>query len=456
MANWEQALLGTALHTPATMELAQDLLPSDFTAPFQLLWAEMLSLWRETDGLDLRTLTERMRETGNLDRVALDSESIRGEEVFGYLIRLRGDDMQMYVDKVLDASNKRQLRQVSALIRADAEDERVPAVEAMDNAEQRLLSLRRNRLVDLGMPLANIVSVFNTRIEQLRAGTLVPSWVPKVDALRRLIHYIDDDDYIICAARPGEGKSSLMRYEFVLSALAGEPCLLFNLENGELEYAKFALSILTGIDSAKMKSPSRLTEEDLYRLREAARALASAPLFIKTLGAPNAQMLERITRQHLSRDHVKRIGVDYIQLVRNGMENKNLDVAETSATLRAMALRYHVPVMANSQMSRQIEHRGDNGTPQLDDLRDSGSLEQDATIVWFPRSLWRRRPSPAEVGLYPENVVNGTVLDAPRAVPIEIHVAKNRNGPTGVTEPILWLKHTNQFRMLVNDNEVHG
>jgi len=429
------------------------LLPSDFTRSSQLLWAEMLVLWRETDGLDLRTLIERMRESGNLERIVYDAENIQGEEVFGYLQRLRGDNMQEYVDRVLDASNKRQLRQVSALIRADAEDERVPAVEAMDNAERRLMSLRRSRLVDLGMPLANIVSVFNSRIDALRAGTLVPSWVPKLDALRNLIHYIDEDDYIINAARPAEGKSSLMRYEFTMSALAGEPCLLFNLENGELEYAKFALSILTGIDSAKLKSPGRLTEEDLDRLREAARTLAAAPLFVKTLGAPSAALLERITRQHLSRDRIKRVGVDYIQLVRNGIDNRNLDVAETSAILRAISLRYHIPVMANSQMSRQIEHRGDNSLPQLDDLRDSGCLEQDATQVWFPRAIWRR-PSPAEIAAYPENIINGQTLETPRAVPIKVHVTKNRNGPTGETEPILWLKHTNQFRTLVDINEV--
>ena len=105
------------------MELAQDLLPSDFTGSSQLLWAEMLVLWRETDGLDLRTLIERMRESGNLERIVYDAENIRGEKAFGYLQRLRGDNMQEYVDRVLDASNKRQLRQVSALIRADAEDE---------------------------------------------------------------------------------------------------------------------------------------------------------------------------------------------------------------------------------------------------------------------------------------------------------------------------------------------
>ncbi len=109
----------------------------------------------------------------------------------------------------------------------------------------------------------------------------------------------------------------------------------------------------------------------------------------------------------------------------------------------------HVPVMCAAQLSRAIESRGPNSEPYLADLRESGSLEQDATVVMFVRPVWSTSPSREMVARFPENTdERGLRLPVIRAAPVRFHVLKNRNGPTGVTSEIKWSKHTGNFQTL--------
>jgi replicative DNA helicase len=127
------------------------------------------------------------------------------------------------------------------------------------------------------------------------------------------------------------------------------------------------------------------------------------------------------------------------------MSRKVDDVSETSAVLRSIALNYGVPVVAASQLSRLIEHRGVNAPPTLSDLRESGSLEQDATQVWFQRWHWAE-PTPTQINMFPQNIdPRGVPYMVPKALPVRTFVEKNRNGPTGVTPPYLWVMATNDF-----------
>lgn len=446
---WEKAVIGTALVDPQTMEEAGDLLPADFTDERQDVWAEMMHLHRN-EALEPRALTEALRGRGWLPLAGDDIEFYLGE-----LIGHRGAAMEEYVGRVLEASNKRQIMQVAGMIIADAQDEHVQAQEAFDNAERRLMALRRNRSSELGTPLGSIIGVFQERMQGLLDGTIVPAWVPEIDPLKWVIQYIDEEDYIVLGGRPGEGKSSLMRYMFIKGVMADTPVpsLLFNLENGELEYAKFAISFKAQIDSNKLKDPSMLTEEEHERVRWAAEELANAPLYVKTLGSPSVYEIERISRQHIIKFGIKRIGVDYIQLIRNGKQKKVDDVTESSQLLRAIPVNFGVPLLANAQLSRNIEHRGEGSTPVLADLRESGSLEQDATMVWVPRRVWPT-PTGAQLRMFPDNIDEaGELFEGAKAEPIEIHVLKNRNGSVGVTRPILWRKHVNDFHT-ISDLEV--
>jgi replicative DNA helicase len=443
-AAWEKALLGSILAEPACMQAAEDLRPSDFTGGNQVLWAEMLALHRR-EALDLRTLIETLRGAEQLDQVGDDLD---GETYLRDLLSYRGGDVEEYAEQVIDASLKRQLRQVAALIRAEAEDERLSADDAMDAAEERLIRLRRGRRADEAVPLGDILAAFGTRFDGFLNGTIQPAWVPEIDAIKDVLGFIDEEDFVIVAARPGEGKSSLLRFELGMAALRGEPCLIFNMENGETEYAKFMIAMVTGIDSDLLKNPGRLAPQQIDQVREAAQVLAGKPLFVKTIGSPSVSDVVRISRQHVLRHRVKRIGVDYIQLIRNATENRVQDLTETSGRLRGLALDTKVPVAAACQMSRSIVHRGAEAEPQLSDLRESGSLEQDATQVWFPRWLWPE-PSEGQLRLYADNLnPQGQLYPGIKAIPIKVFIRKNRNGPTGVTQPILWRRHVNQFGTL--------
>lgn len=431
---WEKAVIGTALSDPQTMELAEDLLPSDFTDQNQDIWSEVLSL-HQNRALDMRAVIEALRQRGTLN-----------EDYLRECVTYRGDAMAEYASRVLSASNKRQLVQISGMIIADAQDNNVDDQEAFDNAERRLLRLRRHRTNDMGVPLGALIGRLEERHDKFLSGEWVPPWVPEIDVLKWVIQFIDEDDFFVLGGRPGEGKSSLMRYMFVMGALMGTPTLIINLENGELEYAKFALSLRAQVDSEKLKNPRLLSPEEKERLVIASRELANTPLYVKTVGAPSASEVDRIIRHHITHYGIKRVGVDYIQLMSNpGARNNVENISISSGSLRAAALNYKIPVMANSQLNRDIARRGDDAEPRLDDLRESGSLEQDATIVGIPRFTWSR-PTPAQLRLFPDNVrADGNLHDTIKATPLKLFMLKNRNGSTGVTRSVLWRKHLNDF-----------
>lgn len=431
---WEKAVIGTALSDPQTMELAEDLLPADFTDQNQDIWGEMLNL-HQNRALDTRALIEALRQRNLLNENYL-------EECLTY----RGDAMAEYASRVLSASNKRQLVQISGMIIADAQDNNIDDQEAFDNAERRLLRLRRHRTNDMGVPLGALIGRLEDRQSKFLSGEWEPPWVPEVDVLKWVIQFIDEDDFFVLGGRPGEGKSSLMRYMFVMGALMGTPTLIINLENGELEYAKFALSLRAQVDSEKLKNPRLLSPEEKERLVVASRELANAPLYVKTVGAPSATEVDRIIRHHITHFNIERVGVDYIQLMYNpGTRNKVEDISMSSASLRAAALNYKIPVMANAQLNRDIQRRGEGAEPRLDDLRESGSLEQDATIVGIPRFTWPT-PTGAQLRMFSDNVNEaGNLHETIKAIPLTIHVLKNRNGATGKSRPVLWRKHMNDF-----------
>lgn len=450
---WERALLGTILHDPQAMSEAEMLMPSDFIGGHQLIWAEMLAL-HHREALDYRAVVESLRGQDNLDSVAPIMGEDGGEDYLDHLLTYRGGAVREYVDQVSSASLKRELGRVAALIRIDAENERMDAQEAADEAERRLLQLRRTRGVDEGTPLSSVISVFNSRVEGMREGTIQPAWTPSIDPIRNIVQFVDQDDFVVIAARPGEGKSSVMRYEFVKAAEAGMPVLLFNLENGELEYAKFAISMRTGINSDKLKDPRLLRPDEIDMVRQASGELAQLPLYIKTMGSPSIKEINRVANQHVSRHKVQLIGLDYVQLVRNGISRRVDDVSETTGVLRGMAINYKTPIIANAQLSREIEHRGNNANPVLADLRDSGSLEQDATMVWFQRFFWWE-PSTVQLGIFRENVdPDGGVRLPAKAVPVRTFILKNRNGGVGTTQPYLWVKATNNFKPITNQEDL--
>ena len=448
--SWQTSLIGTVLADPQTMVEAEILIPSDFSGSNKIVWAEMLAL-SQRNVLEARTLIETLRSHDELDGLLSDVGN-SGEAVIAEYLQDRGSSITEYVSRVLDASVAKNLKRNAALIASEADGNNKTADELMDYAEKMILSLRRNR--NMGeTTLADLIGIFIPRLDAIRAGTFQPAWTPKITALRNVILFAERSDFIIIAARPAEGKSSLVRFEAMAHAQTGGKVAIFNLENDPIEYARNFIALDTGIDSAKLKDATKLHPEELIQVKESATRISRMPIRIFTTpGAPVSE-IRRKGRQTISVDKTDMIIVDYLQLMNNGNENKVEDTTTSSSGLRALALEMQVPVIANSQLSRAIETRGvENSDPMLSDLRNSGSLEQDGTIITFIRNVWKK-PTDAEIRSFPENIdEHGGTRNMLKAVPVRLHVLKNRNGPVGISDPIKWSKHTGNYQTLVRNN----
>jgi replicative DNA helicase len=440
--SWELAVIGTALTDPGSMAEAEDLLPSDFTGTNQSVWAEILALHNRR-ALEVATLSAALQTSGNFREGELAS-------LLHDALAARGASMREFVDQVLSASTRRSLRRSAALIAAEADGNDKTADELLDYAETQIMGLRRNRVS--GFSLGDIIAVFMPRLQGMLDGTFKPAWTPFTQAVRDIIKYAEDTDLIVVAARPGEGKSSWLRFEADKSIHLPEPegVLIFNYDNDNMDYARWFIAMETGIDSDKLKEPRLMSEEELSRVRAAAEDLARRPLYIESAYG-DIHWIKRTTRKYVSERKIKRMCLDYAQKVNNGMDGDNANIEATTQGLREINMQLHIPILAASQLNREIEKRGVNDqTPMLSDLRGSGALEQDGTIVMYPRAMWRN-PSDAEQRQFPENVDRSTGRLYPRmkAIPIQFYVQKNRNGSSGVSTPVKWVKSTNRYETLV-------
>ena len=263
--------------------------------------------------------------------------------------------------------------------------------------------------------------------------------VESIANLREIIQYAEEDEYIVVAARPGDGKSSLLRHEAWKMALDGKNVLIFNLENSHIEYARAMLSLHTGLNNELLKKPQTMSEEQMDIVRGGHQELNELGIHIVSLGGPSIEEIKRIARAKIVKYDIDMIMVDYIQLMNNGnLTNANDDITRSSSGLRSLALNWNIPIIAAAQLNRDIERRGADAEPMLADLRGSGSLEQDSTQVWFLRKLWGE-PTEQQLLTFSANRDNdGNLRPKTPALPMRIFVKKNRNGPVGTTEPILW------------------
>jgi replicative DNA helicase len=443
--DWEHSVIATVIMEPSSMEEAADLLPADFTGANQIAWSEILTLYTHA-GIDRRSLLNALTHSPDWERM---SAGVRVEDYLAEVLTFRGTNMRSYVDMVIDLSIKRTLRRHAALIAAEAEGNTKTAQELLDFAEQKIFSLRRNR-TDNELTMQDLVAIFIPRLEGQLAGTTQPGWSPMLQATKDVIHYLEDEDFMTVAARPGEGKSSYMRFEFFYTAIAGKSVGILNYENSPIEYLRYFIGIDTGIDTFKLKNPTLLSVSELDMVRASIETCSRLRIKIVTTPRSISYAL-RAARKMVALDHIELLGLDYIQLLNNGIDNRANDIGLTTGGLRQFALDYHIPVIANAQLSRDIERRGrdENGNvePELSDLRESGTIEQDSTIVVFPRP--QRNPTAQVMAIFPENLdAEGRLLDRPRVIPTTFYVKKNRNGSTGPSDPVAWSKHNGRYQTL--------
>lgn len=439
VTRWEQCLIGTVLVNPLSMADVTHVQPEDMSSRSHMqIWRHAIELERESR-FSYRAVVERLRAANELREIGIDIGD--GElDAEAYLIQIMKDQspasVMEWADNVVGASVKRHIKSFAALASLDAESQ-ASADEILDSIEMRLYEMRRSH-VDTGAAIGDVLAKYEEVVEGWRNGTYTPAFIFSTPGLARIIPFLEGGDFMLIAGRPGEGKSSILRFEAFKAALAGKRVVIFNLENGEIEYARYLIAQVTGIDTTKLRQPSLLTPVEVTHVKDAVKRLKALPLRIVTLGAPTVFEVIRIARKLLTQGF-EIFMLDYIQLMKNGVENEVQDISISSVMLRGFALKHNVPVIAAAQLNREVTKRT-GGKPQLSDLRGSGSLEQDALIVAFTSLL---DATEEELRRFPQNMATGEFI--PRAVPARLYVEKQRNGPVDRTPPFLWDKATNNL-----------
>ena len=439
---WETAVIGTVLFDPQSMVEAEVLLPSDFSGDNRAVWSEIINLWG-AKSLDLKTVAMIVSENKLIPTP---------ETYFAGVLTDRVSNITEAVRRVEDDAIRKSIKKNAALIAAEAENDAHETSEILEYAEKKILSIRRDR--QQGQTLADIIAIFAPRIEATLTGNFHPAWVPQVAAVQHLLKYAEDTDMIIVAGRPGEGKSSYLRFEaFQMIAERnsqgkitgpGKPVTIFNYDNDPMDYARWFVAMLCDIDAAKMKDARLLTRPQLESVREATSILARLPLTIES-SRGDASWILRTMRRHVVEKKSSMGILDYAQQVFNGKDKKNDDVSVTGQMIRKINGELNIPMLVAAQLNREYERRGRDG-PKLSDLRDSGSLEQDATVVIFPVNMWTD-VNETQMRQFAENIDprSGRIFPRPKAVPIQFVVAKNRNGETGPSAAVKWVKSTNMY-----------
>ena len=425
----EQSVLGAILINPrAVLDAVSILRPSDFYLPQNAaIFEAIFELFSAGDIVDSITISDRLRQKGQYNPDSTPQ----------YLLYLAeftpsSANTARYARIVFEKSMLRSLIAASQQIAENCMSEAGEFSLLMDQAEQLIYDLSHGRRLNEMRPIAEVVDETYTRISELFSGNRELSGVPSgFSELDAKIGGLNRSDLILIAARPGIGKTSLaLNIASHVALKEKKGVAIFSLEMSGEQIVSRMISSLAMVDSARLRTGD-IRPDEWTRLAEAVSILGDSPMKIDD----NAGITVQEIKAKLRRE--KNIGlviIDYLQLMRSGThsDNRVQEVAEISRSLKIMARELDLPVVALSQLNRASESRKDK-KPMLSDLRESGSIEQDADIVIF---LYRDEDNP---DLEARNVVNCSV-------------AKNRHGATGSID-FLWNGQFTRFTSIETRHE---
>ncbi len=402
----ERSVLGAILIDPDSIVKVVEFLRSRhfYRSNHRNIYDAIVNLYEKREPADLITVPDEMKRLKTLDK----SGGV------GYLTELvnavpTAANIEHYARIIRDHAVRRALINASARIGEIAYSES-EIDEILDEAEQALFSVSQDKVKKDFEPISSTLEVTFERLDELSKtkGALrgVPTGLKQLD---RMLSGLQDQNLIILAARPSVGKSSLAINIAQHAATTNKNGVaFFSLEMGKEAIVDRMISAQGDIDNWRITT-GNLEAEDFEKYSIAAGELAEAPVYIDdTPGIGVMEMRTKARRLMLEHD-IDIIIVDYLQLVKGRhLDSRVQEVSEISQALKNLARELKVPVLALSQLSRAVEQRGGDKRPQLSDLRDSGSIEQDADVVSF---LYRPDDEDRE---------NHTLI-----------VAKHRNGPTG-------------------------
>lgn len=386
------------------------LLVSEFLRPehfynhnYAKVYEAMMQLYEGRMPIDIVTVAGKLKENGILKKI--------GGKAF--LSKLANEvptsaNVESYGRMIKALSAKRELISAAGRISENAFDETIPAEQLLDMAEQEVYALSQKHMKSVPSSIKEVLTASFDRLDELqKRGSGLRGLATGFHQLDSMLAGMQDSNLIILAARPGVGKTAfalnIARHVAVEEKL---PTCIFSLEMSKEELVDRLLVRQGLIDAWKLKT-GQLSDDDFTSLSESMGILAEAPLYIDDTPGLTVTELRTKARRLQSDKGIKFIIVDYLQLMHGySRDNRVQEVSEISQGLKNLARELKIPILAAAQLNRQMEARG--GKPRLSDLRESGSIEQDADVVMF---LYREDEEIREM--------------------VSCSIEKHRNGPTG-------------------------
>lgn len=427
----EQSILGSIiLDKDAIITVAETILPGDFyKEAHKIIYESMLKLNNNNEPIDLITLIEELRKEGHLDSVGGIS----------YLTSLSTivpttSNVKYYANIVKEKSVMRQLIKASNEIINLGYDGSVDVEDILNTAEKKIFDISQEKASDDFQPINLVLQDTYDMIEKLYSDkTEVTGITTGFKDLNKKINGLQRTDLILVAARPAMGKTAFSLNLVQNAALKGDASVaVFSLEMSKEQLVQRMLSAQSNVELSKIKTGT-LGEADWPRIIDAMAVLSEAKIHIDdTPGIKISEIRSKCRKLKIEKG-LDFILIDYLQLMEGDGKNENRqqEIAKISRSLKILAKELDCPVVALSQLSRSPELRKDH-RPILSDLRESGSIEQDADIVMF---------------LYRDEYYHD---DSEKKNIGEIIVAKNRHGETGTVE-LVWFGQVQKFADKVRD-----
>jgi replicative DNA helicase len=429
----ERAVLGAVLADNTLIANVGEVVhPDDFSSPqHAAIFAAMLKLDSTQRQVDHLTLAEELKVLGHLAAVGGPSYQMTLDQGVPFT-----HNAEQNAENVRDQALRRRLANVGREIMEMASQETGDVEVVLDESERKLFNLAEKRregdlravseLMEQTLDLLDKMKASSSGVTGLSTGYI---------DLDNQLTGLHSGELIILAARPGIGKTSLAMNIAMHVALEEEPkaVAIFSLEMPADQLLMRLLASSARVDMKKLRG-GRLTQNDEEKFQDMAGKLYNAPIYIDDSGGLSPFDLRAKARRLKQKDpRLSLIVIDYLQLMhqKGKVESRQLEVSEISRALKQLAKELEVPVIALSQLNRKVEERK-GGKPMLSDLRESGSIEQDADVVMFIHREDQDEGSPD----------GDEAAKARTAIPVELIVAKQRNGPVGSVDLVFLSEFT--------------
>ena len=422
----EQAVLGAMLLSREAIDVAIEILSDRFfyKPAHRKIFKVLIDLYDKNEPADIITVSHELTSRGQLDDVG-------GRAYLAGLTEATPGiaNIEYHANIVLEKATLNRLIESANTILSRVYDQTQNVDELLDSAEHEIFAIKEEKLKGSFVSLGEILPETFQAIEQYsqREGFLtgVPSGYGPID---ELTSGFQKSDLIVIASRPSVGKTSFsLNVTEHLAVDHHVPTIIFSLEMSKEQLAQRLLCGRARISSHLMRT-GKLADHQWTNLSIAVGPLSEAPIFIDDTPSMTVLEMRAKARRLKTRENIGMIVIDYLQLIQGprSAESRQQEISVISRSLKAMARELGVPVIALSQLSRQVELRGKDAKPQLSDLRESGAIEQDADVVIF---IHRPRDEEGHWG-----------------TEAEIILAKQRNGPTGKVD-LVFVKDYARFEL---------